>query len=396
MKVELLAPAGDLERLKIAFTYGADAVYLGGNLFGLRANAVNFTLDEIKEGVLYAHKLNKKVYVTVNIVLHDKEIDLLEDYLKSLSEIGVDAIIISDLAIIPIAKKYNLEIHISTQQSTLNKETIKFYQKLGISRVVLAREASKEEIIENVKTNMEIEIFIHGAMCASYSGRCVLSNYLTNRDANRGGCSQICRWDFDLIGDNEIIKGNKNFTFCSKDLMLLKHINEIIDMNVTSLKIEGRMRSIYYIATVISIYRKVIDEYCNNKENFTYNINYEKILNRCANRDSCVQFFDGNYLQDCNYYNERIEISNQDFLGLVLDYDEENKMLTLEQRNYFQVLDEVEFMTPTNIAIPFKIEKMYDIDGNILDVARHPKQIIKIPCDIKLAKNDMMRVKILG
>lgn len=396
MKVELLAPAGDLERLKIAFIYGADAVYLGGNLFGLRANAVNFTLEEIKEGVIFAHKLNKRVYVTVNIILHDKEINLLDDYLKSLSEIGVDAIIISDLAIIPIAKKYNLEIHISTQQSTLNKEAIKFYKKLGVTRVVLAREASKEEIEENVKTGMEIEMFIHGAMCASYSGRCVLSNYLTNRDANRGGCSQICRWDFDLIGDNQIIKGDKNFTFCSKDLMLLKHMNEIIDMNVTSLKIEGRMRSIYYIATVISIYRKVIDEYCNNKENFTYNINYEKILTRCANRDSCVQFFDGNYLQDCNYYNERVEISNQDFLGLVLDYDEKNQILTLEQRNYFQVKDEVEFMTPTNIGIPFKIEEMYDIEGNALDVARHPKQIIKIPCKIKLNKNDMMRVKILG
>ena len=237
MKVELLAPAGDLERLKIAFTYGADAVYLGGNLFGLRANAVNFTLEEIKEGVIYAHNLNKKVYVTVNIVLHDKELDLLDDYLKSLSEIGVDAIIISDLGIIPVAKKYNLDVHISTQQSTLNKEAIKFYKKLGVTRVVLAREASKEEIEENVKTGMEIEIFIHGAMCASYSGRCVLSNYLTNRDANRGGCSQICRWDFDLIGDGKLVKGEKNFTFCSKDLMLLKHINEIIDMNVTILKI---------------------------------------------------------------------------------------------------------------------------------------------------------------
>ena len=275
MKVELLAPAGDLERLKIAFTYGADAVYLGGNLFGLRANAVNFSLEEIKEGVIYAHNLNKKVYVTVNIVLHDKELDLLDDYLKSLSEIGVDAIIISDLGIIPVAKKYNLDVHISTQQSTLNKEAIKFYQKLGVTRVVLAREASKEEIEDNIKTGMEIEIFIHGAMCASYSGRCVLSNYLTNRDANRGGCSQICRWDFDLIGDGKLVKGEKNFTFCSKDLMLLKHINEIIDMNVTSLKIEGRMRSIYYIATVISIYRKVIET---TYKDFKLNNEYYKSL----------------------------------------------------------------------------------------------------------------------
>lgn len=395
MKIELLAPAGDLERLKIACLYGADAVYIGGNLFGLRANAINFTLDEIKEGVLFAHKLNKKVYVTVNIVLHDKEIKLLDDYLKNLSEINVDAIIISDPAIIPFAKKYNLEVHISTQQSTLNYEAINFWKKNNVTRVVLGRETSKEEIIENIKTGMEIEMFIHGAMCASYSGRCVLSNYFTKRDANRGGCSQICRWDFDLEGDNKELKGDKKFTFCSKDLMLLKHIPEIIDMNVTSLKIEGRMRSIYYIATVISIYRKIIDDYCHNPKEFTYNENYEKVLTRCANRDCYVQFFDGNYKEDCNYYNDRIEISNQDFLGIVLDYDEENKIATIEQRNYFKQLDEVEFITPNNIGIPFKINKIYDLEGNEIDIVRHPKQIVKIPCEIQLNKNDMMRVKIL-
>lgn len=397
MKVELLAPAGDLERLKVALMYGADAVYLGGSLFGLRANAVNFTIEEIEEGVNYAHFLGKKVYVTVNIVLHDKEIELLDNYLKDLSRIGVDAIIVSDPAIIEYAKKYNLEIHLSTQQSTLNYEAIKFWEKVGVKRIVLGRETSFEEIKDNIKnTNMDIEIFIHGAMCSSYSGRCVLSNYFTNRDANRGGCSQICRWDFDLIGDGEVIKGDKNFTFCSKDLMLLEHIPSIVDSDIKSLKIEGRMRSIYYIATVVSIYRKVIDEYCNNKETFAYNKDYKMILERCANRDSCVQFFDGNYGSDCNYYNGRVEISNQDFLGLVRDYDEKNKVLTIEQRNYFKIGDEVEFFTPDNIMIPFKIKEMYDEDGNLLDVARHPKQIIKIPCDIPLKEYDMMRIKILG
>ena len=258
---ELLAPAGDLERLKVALLYGADAVYIGGKVFGLRANAINFTNEEIKEAVMFAHSLNKKVYVTVNIVLHNKEIKFLLDYLKELESIGVDAIIASDLSVISLAlEKTNLEVHVSTQQSTSNSLSVKFLKELGVKRVVLARELSKSEIQAIQKTGIDVEIFIHGAMCASYSGRCVLSNYLTNRDANRGGCSQICRWDFDLLNeDGNILKKDKNFTFCSKDLSLLPYIDEICKMGVNSLKIEGRMRSTYYIATVVSTYRKVID-----------------------------------------------------------------------------------------------------------------------------------------
>jgi len=395
MKPELLAPAGDLERLKIALLYGADAVYLGGTLFGLRANAINFTIDEIKEGVTFAHNLHKKVYVTVNIVLHNKEVKFLVDYLKQLDEIGVDAIIVSDPTVIKLAKENtNLEVHLSTQQSTLNYEAALFFKDLGITRIVLGREASKEEIKEIKKTGLEIEIFIHGAMCASYSGRCVLSNYLTKRDANRGGCSQICRWDFDLYDefDNEI-KGDKNFTFCSKDLSLLKHIPEICDIGVSSLKIEGRMRSVYYIATVVGIYRKVIDEYYNNKENYTYNISYEKILERVANRDSMVQFFDGNYGNNCNYYNNRAEIANQDFLGVVLDYDNDKKIVKLEQRNYFKKGDEVEFFGP-NETFTYKIEDIYDEENNLIEIVRHPKQIVYLKVDFKLEKNYFMRVKI--
>ena len=344
MKPELLAPAGDLERLKFALLYGADAVYLGGQLFGLRANAINFTKEQLKEGVEFAHSLNKKVYVTVNIVLHNKEIKFLIDYLKQLDEIKVDAIIVSDLTVLDLAKKHtNLEVHISTQQSTLNYEAVEYLKDLGVTRVVLGREATKEDIEIIKKVGLEVEIFIHGAMCASYSGRCVLSNYLTNRDANRGGCSQICRWDFDLLDENKnILKGEKNFTFCSKDLSLLKYINEICDMGVTSLKIEGRMRSIYYIATVVNIYRKAIDDYYD--KNYVYNSSYENILSRVANRDSIVQFFDGNYDKNCSYYNNRIEISNQDFLGVVLDYNKDTKVATIEQRNYFKKGDVVEFL----------------------------------------------------
>ena len=393
MKPELLAPAGDLERLKFALLYGADAVYLGGQLFGLRANAINFTLEELKEGVEFAHKLNKKVYVTVNIVLHNKEIKFLIDYLKQLDEIKVDAIIVSDLTVLDLAKTHtNLEVHISTQQSTLNYEAVEYLKNLGVTRVVLGREATKEDIEIIKKVGLEVEIFIHGAMCASYSGRCVLSNYLTNRDANRGGCSQICRWDFDLLDENKnIIKGEKNFTFCSKDLSLLKHINEICDMGVTSLKIEGRMRSIYYIATVVNIYRKAIDDYYDKK--YVYNSNYENILSRVANRDSIVQFFDSNYGKNCSYYNDRVEVSNQDFLGLVLDYNKDTKIATIEQRNYFKKGDIVEFFGLDKINT-YKVNEIYDEDNNLIEIVRHPKQIVYLKTDFELNKNDLMRIKV--
>lgn len=395
-KPELLAPAGDLERLKIALLYGADAVYIGGPLLNLRANAINFTFDEIKEAVEFAHSLNKKVYVTVNIILHDDEVKELNEYLKKLEECNVDAIIVSDPVVIEEAlKNTNLEIHLSTQTSTLNIEAIKYWKNEGVTRIVLARECPKEdikEIIDNV--NIEIETFIHGAMCAGFSGRCVMSNFLTNRDANRGGCSQICRWDFKLFNEEmQEIKGDRPFTFCSKDLSMLKHIPEMIDMGITSFKIEGRMRSSYYIATVVSIYRKVIDEYCNLKDKYTYNKTYEKILDRVANRDSITQFFDGNYDYNCSYYNGRVEISNQDFLGIIIDYDTKTKMAKVEQRNYFKKGDIVEIFGPSHEIITYKLDKIYDETGNLIDVVRHPKELVMIPINDCVKKNDMIRIK---
>ena len=395
-KPELLAPAGDLERLKIALLYGADAVYIGGPLLNLRANAINFTFEEIKEATTFAHNLNKKVHVTVNIVLHNEELKELEDYLKKLEECRVDAIIVSDPAVIKEAlTKTNLEVHLSTQASTLNKESVKFWKEQGLSRIVLGRECSKEEIKEIIdNVDIEIETFIHGAMCAGYSGRCVMSNFLTNRDANRGGCSQICRWDFDLLNENkEEIKGDMPFTFCSKDLSMLKHIPEMIDMGITSFKIEGRMRSIYYIATVVSTYRKIIDKYYHNPLEYTYNIEDEKILRNCANRDSVVQFFNNVYDSSCSYYNGRVEVSNQDFLGIVLDYDEKAKIATIEQRNYFKEGDIVEIFGPNHEIIAYKFNTIYDEDNNIIDVVRHPRQIVKISIKNRLEVYDMIRIK---
>ena len=395
-KPELLAPAGDLERLKIALIYGADAVYIGGPLLNLRANAINFTYDEIKEATHFAHSLGKKVYVTVNILLHNKELSKLKLYLKKLEKCNVDAIIVSDPVVIQEAIKYtNLEIHLSTQTSTLNKEAAKFWKNEGVKRIVLARESDKnniEEIIKNV--DIDIEVFIHGAMCAGYSGRCVMSNFLTNRDANRGGCSQICRWDFDLLDENKnLIVGERPFTFCSKDLSMLKYIPDLIDLGVKSFKIEGRMRSVYYIATVVSIYRKVIDEYCNDKKSYAYNKEYEQVLSKCANRDSVPQFFDGIYDSSCSYYNGRVEVSNQDFLGIITHYDKVNKLATIEQRNYFKKGDLIEIFTPNGQTFEYKLNKIYDEEGNLIDIVRHPKQIVKVHIEHSVNKYDMLRKK---
>ncbi len=395
-KPELLAPAGDLERLKVAIHYGADAVYVGGPSLNLRANAINFTFDDLKEGVDYAHSLNKKVYVTVNIIPHEMEVKELLPYLKKLEKIKVDAIIVSDPYIIDLARKNtSLEIHLSTQQSAMNLETVKFFKNEGVSRVVLARECSYDEI-KYIKDNVDIELecFIHGAMCASVSGRCVLSNYLTNRDSNRGGCSQICRWDFDLLNDKmENINSVKPFTFCSKDLSLITKLKELIELNVESFKIEGRMRSIYYIATVVSIYRKAIDRYFLDPNNYQVSKEEERILRRCANRDSVVQFFDGTNNEECGYYNGREEVSNQDFLGIVLEYDKENKMAKIEQRNYFEKNDEITIFGPNHDDYTYTINDILDIDKNNISVVNHPRQIVYIPCDYVLEPLDIIRKK---
>ena len=389
--IELLSPAGDFERLKIAYLYGADAVYVGGQDYSLRANALNFSIDELEEATKYAHKLNKKIYVTVNIVFHNEDIKDLEEYLIKLDSIGVDAIIVSDIYVMNLWKKNNLkmELHVSTQASSLNYETVKFYQNLGAKRIVLAREASKEDIKRIKKeTHADLECFIHGAMCTSVSGRCVLSNYATNRDSNRGGCAQVCRFSFDIDGKDN------TYSMTPKDLNMVPYIKEMMDIGVNSLKIEGRMRSIYYIATVIKTYREIIDKINNNTLTPEYSKYYLDILNRCANRDSTPQFFDKKPGVDEQYYLGREEVSNQDFLGLVIEYDDEKKIATIEERNYFELGTEVEFFGPNLDATTYTIEEIIDENNEKVDAARHPKEILKIKCPIRLEKNDMMRLKI--
>lgn len=394
-KLELLAPAGDLERLKIALKYGADAVYIGGPSLSLRANATNFTFEDIEEGVKYAHALKRKVYVAVNIVLHNEDTKGIIKYLKKLEKLNIDAIIVSDPYVIKLAHdNTNLEIHLSTQASCMNVESAKFFKDLGVKRIVLARETERNDI-KRIKdeVNIEIETFIHGAMCAGISGRCVMSNVLTNRDANRGGCSQICRWDFDLLDENKnSIKGDMPFTFCSKDLSMLKYLKDMVDIGITSFKIEGRMRSNYYVATIVSIYRKALDN-CIQNESYEYNKEYEEILNRCANRDSIPQFYNGIYDSSCSYYNGRCEVSNQDFLGIVLSYDENKKLATIQQRNYFKKGDTVNIFGPNHESFDYTIDKIIDENGDIIEIVRHPKQIVKIPIELKLEKDDMLRKK---
>lgn len=397
-KIELLAPAGNLEKLKFAFMYGADACYIGGRNYSLRANATNFNLEEIKEACTYAHSINKKVYVTVNIVFHDEDTEGITEYLKKLSEYKVDAIIVSDPFVIDIINnnKINLKIHISTQASTLNYETVMFWKSLGVERVVLARELSKNEIKEIIdKTGVEVETFVHGAMCSSYSGRCVLSNYFTNRDANRGGCAQICRWEFPLY-DSKMnkIESDTMFTASSKDLMMASNIKEIIKVGITSLKVEGRMRSNYYVATVINTYRNIIDDYYDNKLTDDRLNHYIKILNRVANREATVQFWDKLPTVEEQYYLGRNEVSNQDFLGVVLDYDEETKIVTITERNYFKTGDVVEVFGPNIDTFTFTMPDIYDEENNKVNVGRHPEEILRFKLDKKVYKNDIIRVKI--
>lgn len=397
-KVELLAPAGNLEKLKFAFLYGADACYIGGRNYSLRANAKNFSIEEIQEAVKYAHNLNKKVYVTVNIVFHNEDIKGIKEYLIALSEAKVDAIIVSDPLIIDIIddNNINLKVHISTQASTLNYEAVSFWKSQGVERVVLAREMSKNEIKEIIdKTGMEIETFVHGAMCSSYSGRCVLSNYFTKRDANRGGCAQICRWEFPLYDkNNNKIESETKFTASSKDLMMLTKVKEMIEIGIVSLKVEGRMRSNYYVATVINTYRNLIDDYYENKlteEKVEY---YQKILDRVANREATVQFWDKLPTVNEQYYLGRNEVSNQDFLGIVKDYDETTSMVTITERNYFQTGDEVEIFGPNIKPFSFKMPDIYNEDGEKVNIGRHPEEILKFKLDKKVYPNDMIRIKI--
>jgi U32 family peptidase len=399
-KPELLAPAGNLEKLKIAVQYGADAVFIGGQEYGLRSNADNFTFEEMKEGVEFANKFNARIYVTTNIFAHNENIDGLEEYLEGLQEAGVAGIIVADPLIIETCKKVapKLEIHLSTQQSLSNWKAVQYWKEEGLERVVLARETSAEEIqLMKEKVDIEIETFIHGAMCIAYSGRCTLSNHMTARDSNRGGCCQSCRWDYDLYQlttDEEkalFNEGDAPFAMSPKDLKLIESIPRMIELGIDSLKIEGRMKSIHYIATVVSVYRKVIDAYCADPDNFKIQKEWLEELDKCANRDTATAFFEGVPGYKEQMFGNHSKKTTFDFVGLVLDYNPETQMVTLQQRNHFKPGNEVEFFGPEIENFTQVIEKIWDEKGNELDAARHPLQIVQFKVDKPVYPNNMMR-----
>ena len=405
-KPELLAPAGNLEKLKIAVHYGADAVFLGGQEYGLRSNADNFTMEEIKEGVEFANRYGAKIYVTTNIIAHDENIDGLEDYLRQLEATGATGIIVADPLIIETCKKVapKLEIHLSTQQSLSNYKAVEYWKEEGLDRVVLARETGAMEMKE-MKDNVDIEIeaFIHGAMCIAYSGRCTLSNHMTARDSNRGGCCQSCRWDYDLLAvdeegeldlfyqDGDVVP----FAMSPKDLKLIESIPQMMDIGIDSLKIEGRMKSIHYIATVVSVYRKVIDAYAEDPDNFKIKPEWLIELDKCANRDTAPAFFEGTPGYEEQMFGvQQNKKSPYDFCGLVLDYDEATNIATIQQRNHFKPGQEIEFFGPEIESFKQVIDVIYDEEGNHLDAARHPLQIVQIKVDHPIYPNNMMRKEI--
>ena len=391
-KIELLAPAGDLEKLKIAILYGADAVFIGGEEFSLRSRASNFTLADIKEATDFAHKHNAKVHVTCNIVMHNIDLDGLLAYLKALEAANVDAIITSSLYMLKLAKENtNLEVHMSTQLSTLNTEGVKLFEKLKASRVVLGRELNLSEIIAIKKnSNLEIEAFIHGGMCSSLSGRCMLSNNMTNRDANRGGCAHSCRWNYNLyVNGQKVNQAGDYFSFSAKDLEALKFIPSLIDNKIDSLKIEGRMKSIHYVATVTNTYRQLIDEYYENGYIADYNKYYD-MLKKAENRLLGTGFYEHDVTINEQLYDLNLSVPTKNFIGIVLEYDRENKRCHIEQRNYFKVGDLVEVFTPTK-SFTLRILDLYTEDGEAIEVARHPKQKLYFTSDIVLEPYDMLR-----
>jgi putative protease len=399
-KPELLAPAGNLEKLKIAVRYGADAVFIGGQEYGLRSNADNFSYEEMAEGVRFANEYGAKIYVTTNIYAHNENIEGLDEYLEGIEKAGVHGIIVADPLIIETCKRVapRLEIHLSTQQSLSNWKAVQFWKEEGLERVVLARETSYEEIKEmKEKVDIEIETFIHGAMCIAYSGRCTLSNHMTARDSNRGGCCQSCRWDYDLYSqeeqtENPLFSGeDAPFAMSPKDLNLLLSIPKMIEVGIDSLKIEGRMKSIHYVATVVSVYRKVIDAYCADPDNFVIKKEWIDELDKCANRETAPAFFEGVPGYKEQMYGNHSKKTTFDFAGLVLDFDINTNIVTLQQRNFFKSGDEVEFFGPELQNFSQKIKTIWDEKGNELDAARHPLQIVKFKVDRPVFPYNMMR-----
>lgn len=404
-KTELLIPASSLEVLKIAVTFGADAVYIGGEAFGLRAKAKNFSKSDMKEGIAFAHERGVKVYVTANILAHNYDLDGAREYFEELKEIGPDALIISDPGMFTLAKEIcpEIEIHISTQANNTNYETYRFWERLGATRVVSARELSLKEIKEireHISEEMEIETFIHGAMCISYSGRCLLSNYFTGRDANQGACTHPCRWKYAVVeetrpGEYFPVYENERGTyiFNSKDLCMIEHIPDLIDAGIDSFKIEGRMKTALYVATVARTYRKALDDYMESPEKYQENMPwYLDQISNCTYRQFTTGFFYGKPDETTQIYDSNTYVKEYTYLGIVGEQNEQG-CYRIEQRNKFSVGEMIEVMKPDGRNVEVTVKAIYDEKGQSMESCPHPQQILYIDLGIELDQYDILRRK---
>ena len=405
VRPELLAPAGNLEKLKIALTYGADAVYIGGEEFSLRVAADNFTSDEMKQGIEFAKERDKKVYLTANIIPHNNDIDEYAKYLKEVKDIGVDAVILSDLGMFDITREIapDLDVHISTQANNVNYRSAQKWYEMGAKRVILAREMSMDEIGEirrRVSPELELEAFVHGAMCISYSGRCLLSNYMTERDSNQGACSHPCRWKYYLMeeqrpGEYMPVFENERGTFIynSKDLCMIDHIDKLIESGLSSFKIEGRVKSEFYVATVVAAYRQAIDRYLENPKVWKPDSAWRDELAKVSHRAYTTGFYFGKPSGKEQHYASSSYIRNYDMVGTVADFDEKAMTAKVIQKNRFFVGDEVEFLCPDGSFFTEKIEEIKDENGITLEVANRPQSIVYIKTSKKAEKDAFMRKK---
>lgn len=405
-KPELLIPAGSLDVLKTAVIYGADAVYLGGEAFGLRAKAKNFTNEEIKEGIAFAHERGVKVYITANILAHNRDLAGVEEYFEELKDIQPDALIISDPGVFAIARRVlpQMELHISTQANNTNYGTYLFWYGLGAKRVVSARELSLEEIKEiraHIPEDMEIESFIHGAMCISYSGRCLLSNYFTGRDANQGACTHPCRWKYAVVEETRpgeympVYENDRGtFIFNSKDLCMIEHVPEMIEAGIDSFKIEGRMKTALYVATVARTYRRAIDDYLKSPEEYRKNLEwYREEIGKCTYREFTTGFYFGKPDADTQIYDASTYVKNYTYLGTVEAVDGRG-FAKIEQKNKFTAGQVLEVMKPDGRNVPARVEAIYDEEGVSVDSAPHPKQILYVDLGGAADVHDILRIKL--
>lgn len=403
--VELLIPAGSLEVLKTAVRYGADAVYIGGEAFGLRAKAHNFTIPDMKEGIAFAHEHECKVYLTVNVFAHNRDIEGIREYFRTLREVPVDALIISDPGVFMMAKELlpDTEIHISTQANNTNYETYRFWYHMGAKRVVSARELSLEEIGEirkHIPEDMEIESFIHGAMCISYSGRCLLSNYFTGRDANQGACTHPCRWKYAVVEEKrpgEYLPVEEDdrgtYIFNSKDLCMIEYIPEMMEAGIDSFKIEGRMKTALYVATVARTYRKAIDDYKTSPELYRSNMDYyREEISKCTYRQFTTGFYFGKTTEESQIYDSNTYIREYTYLGMVEQTDTQGRIV-LEQRNKFAVGETIEAMLFDGRNQELVVQEIRDDEGNIMESAPHPKQRLHVDLGVQLPIGCILRRK---